>query len=371
MNRPPVFPASLLDPSRFEGKINGKPVSLFTLRNAGGMVVGVTNYGARIEQILAPDRQGRMDDVVLGYDSLEGVMTGAPSMGAFVGRYAGRLENARFTLDGATYLLGANNGPHCLHGGVRGSRFQVFDAEQTSASSVEMRYLFADGEEGFPGTLALRLTYRLLDSHELVLDYEAVALDKPSVASFTTHAFFNLDGQTSGSALGHEVTICADRYLGMTPELVATGEVLPVDGLPLDLRQPTMLSDRVRPFPGAGAPSSCPAGPQLYGYDDCYVVNRAGPHGLARCAHVRAAQTGRTMQVWSTEPALQFYTGMAPVQPLPGGPGKNGQLYAAQQGICLEPQGYPNAPNCAGFPSAVHVPGAPRVGTTVYRFGIV
>lgn len=369
MKQPPVFLAPLLDPSRFEGKVNDKRVSLFTLRNAGGMVANVTNYGARIEQILAPDRQGRMDDVVLGYDCLEGAMTGAPSMGAFVGRYAGRLENARFTLDGTTYFLGANNGPHCLHGGVRGSRFQVFDAKQTSASSVEMRYVFADGEEGFPGTLALRLTYRLLDSNELVLDYEAVALDKPSVASFTTHAFFNLNGHASGSALGHEVMICADRYLGMTPELVATGEVLPVNRSPLDLRQPTVLSERVRSA-GAGALPAHPDGSQLQGYDDCYLVNRAGPHGLARCAHVKAAQTGRTMEVWSTEPALQFYTGMAPVQPLPGGPGKNGQRYVAQQGICLEPQGYPNAPNCPGFPSAVHAPEKPRGGTTVYRFGI-
>ena len=345
----------LLDPARFEREVDGQPTRLFTLRNAAGMVAGITNYGARIEQLLVPDRHGRLADVVLGYDSLEGVMGGSPSMGAFIGRYAGRIGQARFTLDGTQHRLGANNGPHCLHGGLRGSRFRVFDAVQTSSSRVDMTYVFADGEEGFPGTLALRLRYRLLEDNALALDYEAVALDQPTVASFTSHAFFNLNGESSGSALDHEVTIFSDRYFATTPDLVATGALLPVGQTPFDFRQPTVLDARI----------PCDA---LQGYDHCYRVNRARPEGLALCARVRSAQSGRSMEVWSTEPALQFYTGLLPLQALPGGPGKSGQAYFQQQGLCLEPQGYPNAPNCPAFPSAVYRPGQPRTGSTVYRF---
>ena len=365
MNSMPAF--KLLDPARFQGEVGGKPVALYTLRNAQGMVVGITNYGARIEQIVVPDRHDRLDDVVLGYDSLEGVLGGASSMGAFVGRYAGRIENARFTLGDREYLLGANNGPHCLHGGLRGSRFRVFDAVQRNDASVEMRYVFADGEEGFPGTLALRLMYSVTEANELVLDYEAMALDKPSVASFTTHAFFNLNGEASDSALGHEVMICADRYFEMTPDLIATGKLLPVTGTPMDFRQSAVLNARICGLtPGADATLS--AKEWGYGYDSCYLVNRFAAGALALCARVSAPESGLVMEVWSTEPTLQFYTGLLPQEPLPGGQGKSGRAYCQQQSLCFEPQGYPNAPNRPEFPSAVYQPGQSRHGRTLYRF---
>jgi len=351
----------LLDPARFAREIDGKPVRLFTLRNRQGMAVGVTNYGAKIEQVLVPGRDGRWDDVVLGYDSIEGVVGGAPSVGAFVGRYAGRIENARFTLGGMEHQLAANNGPHCLHGGLRGSRFQVFDAVQHNPSSVEMSYVFADGEEGFPGTLTLRLLYSVTEANELALDYEAVALDAPTVANFTTHAFFNLEGAHSTSALRHEVMICASRYFGMTPELIATGELLSVDGTPFDLRQPVVLDTRMRSPQGAG---------EVAGYDDCFAIDRntATAGELALCARVNAPASGRVMEVWSTEPTMQFYTGMVAGEPLAGGPGKGGRRYLQQQSLCFEPQGYPNAPNLPAFPSAVHMPGQARHGRTLYRF---
>jgi aldose 1-epimerase len=321
----------------------------------------VTNYGAKIEQVLVPDREGRFDDVVLGYDSIEGVVGGAPSVGAFVGRYAGRIENARFSLGGKAHQLAANNGPHCLHGGLRGSRFQVFDAVQNDPSSVEMRYVFADGEEGFPGALALRLMYRVTEGNELALDYEAVALDAPTVANFTTHAFFNLEGASSTSALGHEVMICASRYFGMTPELIATGKLLPVEGTPFDLRRPVVLDTRVRnPHATDG----------VAGYDDCFAIDRAVPGELALCARVSAPASGRTMEVWSTEPTMQLYTGLVAGEPLAGGPGKGGRQYVQQQSLCFEPQGYPNAPNVPAFPSAVHEPGQGRQGRTLYRFSV-
>jgi aldose 1-epimerase len=352
-----------LEPARFVREIDGKPVALFTLRNGQGMAVCITNYGAKIEQVLVPDRDGRFDDVVLGYDSIEGVVGGAPSVGAFVGRYAGRIANARFVLNGKEHQLTANNGPHCLHGGLRGSRFQVFDAVQHTPSSVEMRYVFADGEEGFPGTLALRLLYSVTEENELVLDYDAVALDAPTVANFTTHAFFNLEGSESRNALAHEVTVFAERYFEMTPELIATGRLLPVKGTPLDLRGQVVLNTRVR------APQAVDG---MAGYDDCFEIDRSSSSdgALALCARVKAPGSGRVMEVWSTEPTMQFYTGLVAGEPLAGGPGKGGRQYVQQQSLCFEPQGYPNAPNVPAFPSAAHEPGQSRRGRTLYRFSV-
>ena len=351
----------LLQPERFAGQLDGKPVALYVLRNARGMTACITNYGAKIQQILVPDRSGLLGDVVLGYDSLDAVLGGASSLGAFIGRYAGRISNASFTHGGTRYQLGVNNGPHCMHGGIQGSRFKVFDAVQYNPFSVEMRCVFADGEEGFPGTLALRLTYSLTDANALVLDYQALALDKPTVASFTTHAFFNLNGASSGSILGHEVLIPSSRYLRCTEDLVATGKVLPVDGTPFDFRQATVLASRV---PG-----------RLPGYDDCYVVDRTGQRDnatdLGFCARVTSARSGRVMEVWTTEPALQFFTGLKPRDHLAGGPGKGGQRYFQQHGLCLEPQGYPNAPNLPGFPSADYLPGISRHGRTLYKFSVL
>ena len=359
----------ILDAVRFQGEVDGRPVALYTLRNTRGMVVCITNYGAKIEQILVPDRHGELADVVLGYDSLQAVVGGSPSMGAFIGRYAGRIENAGFELDGQRYALGANNGSHCLHGGIKGSRLRVFNVLTHSVSSVEMHMVFADGEEGFPGTLALSVRYRVTESNELVINYEGVALDKLTVANFTTHGFFNLDGHASGSVLGHEVMICADRHLGMTSDLIATGQVLDVANTPFDFRQPTLLAARIHGEAAAGAVAGSRSD-SVMGYDCCYVVDAATAlDGLALCARVRAPQSGRTLEVWSTEPALQFYTGLAAGEPLAGGLGKEGAKYLQQQSFCMEPQGYPNAPNLPQFPSACYLAGAPRSGQTVYRFG--
>ncbi|MES2416056.1 MAG: aldose epimerase family protein [Pseudomonadota bacterium] len=357
----------LLDALRFRGEIDGKAVGLYTLRNSRGMQACITNYGAKIEQLLVPGRDGALTDAVLGYDSLEAAVGGSPSMGAFIGRYAGRIGQAAFTLDGTRYQLNANNGPHCLHGGLRGSRSRVFDALQRNDSSVEMRYLFEDGEEGFPGALSLRLMYSLSEANELVLNYEALALDKPTVASFTTHAFFNLNGESADGAerdvrdvRSHEVMIAAEHCFATSADLVATGDLLPVAGTPFDFRQPVLLGERMRGSDVAGA---------VDGYDSCYLVQPAASDVPVLAARVRAPASGRTMEVWSTEPALQFYTGLQAGEPLAGGPGKGGRAYLQQQSLCLEPQGYPNAPNCPAFLSSVHLPGASRRSRTVYRFG--
>lgn len=353
----------LLQPARFAGAVDGRAVALYTLRNSRGMAVSITSYGAKIEQLIVPGGDGRTTDVVLGYESLEDALAGSASMGAFIGRYAGRIGNAAFTLDGKTFHLSANNGPHCLHGGTRGSRFRVFEAIQRDSASVEMNYVFADGEEGFPGALALRLLYSVTEGNELVIEHEATALDQPTVASFASHAFFNLNGASAGDVTDHEITIHAGQYLGMTDELVATGEIMPVAGTALDFREPALLAARMR----AGREGTTP---QVKGYDNCYLVQPSQPAAgrLALAASVRAPASGRVMEVWSTEPALQFYTGLEAGQALAGGPGKEGVRYLQQHSFCFEPQGYPNAPNCPSFPSAVHVPGQSRSATTVYRF---
>ena len=353
-----TYPESpvLIDPDRYAGEVDGHAASLFVLRNARGMTACITSYGAKIEQLLVPGSDGRLRDVVLGYDSLDAAVDGAPSVGAFIGRYAGRIARARFTLDGHEHMLSANNGPHCLHGGVHGSRLRVFDAVQHTASSVEMSYVFLDGEEGFPGTLALRLMYSLTEANELVIDYEAMALDRATVASFTTHGFFNLDGHAAGNGLAHEVMICAGHYLGSDAELVATGDVVPVEGSAFDFRQPVRIDSRA----GPGLP--------VEGYDVCYVVDKPDDGQLAMAARVRAPTSGIVMEVWSTEPAMQFFTGLKSGEPLQGGPGKCGVRYMQQQGLCFEPQGYPNAPNCAGFPSARMEAGQSRAAKTLYRF---
>ena len=360
-----------LDPARFCAELGGKPVALYSLRNAKGMQACITNYGAKIEQLLVPDRDGRLVDVVLGYDSLDAALGGSPSMGAFIGRYAGRIESACFTLAGTRHQLHANNGPHCLHGGIKGSRFKVFDARQMDAASVEMRCVFEDGEEGFPGALALRLVYRVTEANELVLTYDAAAVGQVTVASFTTHAFFNLNGHRNGDIRDHSVMIFADNCLAMSADLVATGDILPVAQTPFDWRQPALLGTRLR---AADTLSDVDGNARLPGYDCCYLVNRPGSNDaseLALCARISAAASGLTMAVWSTEPALQFYTGLSPREALPGPPGKGGQVYYQQHGLCLEPQGYPNAPNLPQFPSAVYRPGHGRKGQTLYRFGVL
>ena len=358
----------ILEAARFHGEIDSRPVALYTLRNSRGMVVCITNYGAKIEQILVPDRHGDFADVLLGYDSLQAVVGGSPSMGAFIGRYAGRIGNSSFELEGQRYALGVNNGLHCLHGGVKGSRLRVFDAKQRSASSVGMQIVFTDGEEGFPGKLALSVTYSVTESNELVIAYEGVALDKPTVGNFTTHGFFNLEGHASGSVLDHEVMICAYRQLGMTPDLIATGQILDVTGTPFDFRQSAPLAARIY-GEAARSDSVASCDVRVMGYDCCYVVDGASENAsLALCARISAPRSGRVMEVWSTEPAVQFYTGLVAGEPLAGGPGKEGATYLQQQSFCVEPQGYPNAPNLPQFPTARYLPGIGRSGQTAYRF---
>jgi len=349
-----------LQPERFRAVIDGKPVGLYTIRNKNGMEVQITNYGARVEQVLVPDRTGRLGDVVQGYESIEQVQNGQASMGAFIGRFANRIAKGHFTLDGKEYQLALNSGPNTLHGGEKGSRFQVFEARQLSPTSVEMTHVFRDGEENFPGTLPLRIVYSVTDDGALQIDYAGVAVDKATIANFTFHGFFNLSGNGGTPILGHVLTVDADRFLEVDNTGIPSGRLLDVAGTPLDFRTPTPVGARIEQDYGQLK--------NVGGYDHAYVLNRDPAGGLQRAATVYEPGTGRVMEVWTTEPSLQFYSGNFLEGKTPRDVGKGGTLYVFRSAFCLEPQGYPDAPNHPNFPSTELQPGQWRAGQIVYRF---
>ncbi|HYF84951.1 aldose epimerase family protein [Azospirillum sp.] len=348
----------------YRATIDGKPVDLFTLRNGRGMVVRITNYGAKIEQILVPDRDGALGDVVQGYDTIDGAMGGQPSMGSFIGRYCGRIDGGRFTLDGVEHQASVNSPPNTLHGGQRGSRFRVFDARQLDEASLELTYVFQDGEEGFPGTLPVRLVYSLGDDNALTIAWTAVAADKTTIANFTDHTFFNLSGDLGSSILDHVVTVHAGRYLALSDNAVPTGEVVDVTGTPLDFRSPAAFGERI------GADDRMLALGK--GYDLHYVIDQpaSGP-APALQARILHPGSGRTLEVLSTEPGLQLYTGNFLEGKAPRDIGKGGTLYTKHSAFCAEPSKFPNAVNIPSFPSTVLRPGQWYAGSIVYRFGAV
>lgn len=348
-----------LQERNFRAEIDGKPVGLYTIRNAAGMVVRLTNYGARIEQILVPDRNGRLGDVAQGYESIEQVRGGQTSMGAFIGRYAGRIAQGRFTLDGTSYQLAINAPPNSLHGGAKGSRFQVFEARQLSDSSVEMTHVFADGEENYPGTLPLRVVYTVTEANELRIDYSAVAVDKATVVNFTGHAFLNLSGDLGRPVLDHRLTIPASRVLEINEAAVPTGRIREVAGTPLDFRTATAVGTRI----DQDDPQLKIAG----GYDHTYIPDGTG---LRLHARVEEPTSGRVLEVLSDEPGLQFYSGNFLEGKAPRDVGKGGTTYVFRSAFCLEPQHYPDSPNHPDFPSTVLRPGQWYSGQIVYRFSV-
>jgi aldose 1-epimerase len=354
----PAFP-DLLDPARFFGEVGGEPVALFQLRNARGMVVAITNLGAKVLHIVVPDRHGVPGDVALGYDSLSALQAGTPSMGAFIGRYAGRIGRSCYTLDGETYTLDANAGAHCIHGGPRGSRHRVFSTRQTQPNAIALHLRFEPTLDQHPGTLELSLHYRLTDDNALVVEHEAVAVCNASAASpasFTPHIFFNLDGPGHQTIDGHRLQVDADACLVTDADNVATGAMAPIDGHPLDLRAPRQLG------------SATPGEPPLV-IDHAYRLTAGGTGDERLCATLSSEASGRTLQVWTTEPVMQVYT----ADPLGTGAvpdvGKQGVVHRPRAGICLEPQQYPNAMNCPAFPLKRVSVGRPYRARTVYRFG--
>lgn len=346
---------------RWQGHVDGKPVDLFTLSNAAGMTVRATNWGAKIMQILVPDRQGRFGDVALGYDSLAEAQTGQSSMGAFIGRYANRIAGGQFELDGQSYQLSRNEGDNHLHGGARGSRFVVFDAEQTDAATLRLRYRYADGEEGYPGNLDSEVEYHVSDANELVISYGATT-DRATVVNFTSHVFFNLRSEDGGDVLDHRLTIHADAITPVNAAMLPTGEIRPVRGTAFDFTLPMNIGARIDEDDAQLA--------QAGGYDINYVLRPRSGDGLVHAARVAEPQSGRVMDVLTTEPGLQFFSGNKLTGAAPRDRGKNGRLYGRRHGFCLEPQHFPDSPNQPHFPSTVLRPGQRYTGRIVYRFSI-
>jgi len=345
----------------FQKEIDGKKVDLYTISNKKGMVVKITNWGAKVIQVLVPDNKGHLGDVAMGYDTIDQLQAGQASMGAFVGRYANRIGGAKFTLNGQEYKLAANNGPNSLHGGAKGSRFQVFDARQIDDSTVEMRYVFKDGEENYPGTLPLRVRYSVTDKNEFVVEYDAVAADKTTVANFTTHTFWNLAGHNKGDILGHVLQVNADKFLPIDKTLIPTGELRPVKGTVMDFTKPETIGKRI-----GDDDEQLKLG---LGYDHHYVLKKKeGEFSLA--ARVTEPKSGRVMEVWSNEPGMQVYSGNFLEGKAPRDVGKGGAVYALRTGFCLEPSHFPDSPNKPNFPSTVLNPGEWYSGKTVYRFSV-
>jgi aldose 1-epimerase len=339
---------------------DGTEVRLFTLDNGRGMRATITNYGGIVTSLLVPGPGGDTADVVLGYDSLEGYLRGSPYFGAIVGRYANRIAKARFTLDGRRYTLAANNDGNSLHGGLRGFDKVVWHAAPFSDSTeagVRLSYVSADGEEGYPGRLDVEVTYALTDAHTLRADYRARA-DKPTVLNLSHHGYFNLAGHASGDILGHGIEILADRFTPVDSLLIPTGEVRGVSGTPMDFRTPTAIGARI-----AQDDQQLRFGK---GYDHNWVLN--GETGTLRLvARVREPRSRRTMEVYTTEPGIQFYSGNF----LDGtNVGKGGVPYRHRAGFCLETQHFPDSPNHPDFPSTVLRPGQEMRSTTIYHFSV-
>ena len=338
------------------GTAHGKPVTLFVLTNPSGMVAKVMTYGATITELDVPDRAGKLDDVVLGFDSIDGYLSKEPYFGATVGRVGNRIAKGSFTLDGKTYQLATNDGPNALHGGIRGFDKVMWDGAVVpgDAPSVKFTYLSRDGEEGYPGNCKVEVTFTLTPSQGLKISY-AVTTDKDTPINVTNHTYFNLGGAENGDILDDTIKISADRYTPVDATLIPTGELKPVAGTPMDFRTPTRIGLRLKEVGGTPV-----------GYDHNYVLNRsehaAGPTYVADVAN---AKTGRMMHVTSTEPGVQFYTGNFLDGTLTG---KKGVVYKQHWGICLETQHFPDSVNHPEFPSTILKAGKTYHSTTVYRF---
>jgi aldose 1-epimerase len=336
---------------------DGAPVDLFTLTNRHGMEARITNYGGIIVSLKTKDRAGKLGDVALGYDTLAEYVKRNPMFGALVGRYAGRIANAQFALNGVEYKLAkAGRGPHTIHGGVKGFDKQVWQANHFTRGNdavLQLNYLSKDGEEGYPGNLTVTVTYTLTDKNELKLDYQAMT-DKDTIINFTNHSYFNLAG--AGDVLKHQITIDADRFTVFGEGLIPTGEIRSVAGTPLDLRKPTEIGAHIED-----------QDPQLRlgnGYDHFYVLNHK-PNALGLAAKVVEPVSGRVMEVHTTEPGVVFYTANGFNGSLVG---KGGQAYVKRAGLCLETQHYPDSPHHPNFPTTVLKQGATYRSTTVFKF---
>lgn len=340
---------------------NGDSVHVFTMTNADGIELRALDYGGLVISLKTPDKTGALGDIVLGYDNIDGYLKSTPYFGAIVGRYGNRIAKGKFTIEGKTYSVPVNNGVNSLHGGLKGFDKVMWTAESSQDSTgahVVLSYVSTDGEEGYPGTLTARVTYTLTNANEFAIEYHATT-DRATPINLTQHSYFNLAG--SGDVLAHQLSLNADAYTPVDSTLIPTGVLQPVAGTPFDFRQRVAIGAHIN---DADAQLTIAGG-----YDHNFVITRtAGDTSLVHAARVVEPISGRTLDVATTEPGVQFYTGNFLDGTITG---KAGHVYQRRNGFCLETQHFPDSPNQPSFPSTILMPGATYHTRTVYTFGVV
>jgi len=339
----------------FGKTVDGKAIQLYTLTNKRGMQVSIATFGGTVIKLLVPDRTGKLDDVALGFSTVDPYFTKSPYFGALIGRYANRIAKGRFTLDGKAYTLPKNDGPNTLHGGKVGFDKHLWTATVLKQNPPTIRFarLSPDGEQGFPGNLNVSVVYTLTDQNELRLQY-AASTDKPTVLNLTSHIYFNLAGAGNGDVLGHQIRIHAMHFTPINAKLIPTGEIKNVAGTPMDLRKWTVIGSRIQAVGG-----------KPVGFDHNYVLDHFPVARPALAAEVIEPKSGRIMKVYTDQPGIQFYTGNFLDGTLKG---KGGKTYYQHDAFCLETQHFPDSPNQPAFPPTVLRPGQVFQSTTVYRF---
>jgi len=351
--------SSTISAKAFRKLVDGKQVELYTLKNKNGLEMTVTNYGGRIVSLLVPDQSGRMEDIVLGYDSIGGYLKNNEQyFGAAIGRYGNRIAKGLFTLDNKQYKLAVNNPPNSLHGGVRGFSAKVWESKQNEKNEVELTLVSPDMDEGFPGELKVMMIYKLTDKNQVEIYYSAKS-SKPTVINLTNHTYFNLHGAGNGDILDHVLYVNANRFTPVDSTLIPTGQLVPVDGTPFDFTTPTTIGKRINE-----------KDEQLkfgLGYDHNFVLNKTKEHPISLAASVYDPLSGRFMEVFTNEPGIQFYCGNF----LKGKEiGKKNKPYNFRSALCLETQHFPDSPNHPEFPIVVLKPGEIYSSVSVYRFSV-
>ena len=343
--------------SNFRTEVDGKKTDLYILRNKNNMEVCITNFGGRIVSVMVPDKDGQMRDVVLGFDSIQDYISKPSDFGASIGRYANRINQGKFTLDGVEYQLPRNNYGHCLHGGPQGFQYRVYDAVQLNPQELQLTYVAKDGEEGFPGNITCKVLMKLTDDNAIDIQYEAET-DKPTIVNMTNHSYFNLDGD-AGSNAEHLLTIDADSYTPVDSTFMTTGEIVPVEDTPMDFRTPMPVGERINDFDFVQLKNG-------NGYDHNWVLNAKGDINR-RAASLKSQKTGIVLDVYTNEPGVQVYAGNFLDGSLTG---KKGITYNQRASVCLETQKYPDTPNKPEWPSAVLRPGEKYMSQCIFKFSV-
>ena len=348
-----------LNPANFEKVIeNNQALKLYTLKNANGVEVCITNFGARIVSIMVPDKNGEMQDIVLGFDNIEDYINVPSDFGATIGRYANRIGQGKITIDGQEIQLPQNNYGHCLHGGPTGWQYKAFEANQKDDKTIKLTVVSPDGDNNFPGNVTAHVTYTLTDDNAIDIKYEATT-DKKTIINMTNHSYFNLDGNPSGSAMNHTLYLASDSITPVDDTFMTSGEMLAVAGTPFDFNTPKAISQDVSNFDNEQIKFG-------KGFDHNWVLNTKGDINQV-AAKLVSPVTGISLEVYTNEPGIQVYTGNF----LDGTvKGKKGIIYQQRASVCLETQHYPDSPNKAHWPSVILEPGKTYQSHCIFKFGI-